>query len=519
MASAAPSDLLRSSTKAASEFAGGLGDGAKSLTSGAVNLTSNLGANVTDGAANLAAGAGNLAAGAGNLAAGAGNLAAGAGTAVSGIATGAATELAGAASELTGALAGGVENIVTLGLAKEVEETSAMVREKARLASLRPTPAAYEYKMTAPAWVLMRIKGTFWPLVVRRYEFWIFPLIHIGAVVYAHTWREANDHRSPAQVLWGDEHWMLPWSAIGECTGLMTFFLVFFLGQCYNRFGEFFDICVSIETSVHEVAMSASVHVADAQDRWDIVRYLTAAGIIIYFRVTKLADFKEAMVDASELDRLLTDEKAWLAVDEAIWEKTMGWPRTREQAAAYTQQLGKQLGLSTEQPTRKANTPALLTKTEVEELRKYPGGMMTLVLCTWAMQTAKATKAFAPPILNGLQGSIFKLRAAAYEVRAQLSLPVPLPYFHSLNCLANINYIFYTYALLYWESNLTPIILWVIICVTVGMREVAAALSNPFGEDDVDFPVNKYISQLRGIALAVHASNNPCEFPKAAAAL
>ena len=70
-------------------------------------------------------------------------------------------------------------------------------------------------------------------------------------------------------------------------------------------------------------------------------------------------------------------------------------------------------------------------------------------------------------------------------------MPVPLPYFHALNMLQNVNYALYTYALCSFNSYLTPIVLFVVILITVGMREVAAALSNPFGDDDVDFPVNK----------------------------
>jgi len=108
---------------------------------------------------------------------------------------------------------------------------------------------------------------------------------------------------------------------------------------------------------------------------------------------------------------------------------------------------------------------------------------------------------------------VLKLRSAAYKVRAKLNMPVPLPYFHSLNMLQNINYAIFTYALLQQQSNLSPLILFIIILITVGMREVAAALSNPFGDDDVDFPVNKWIAQLRGMALVLHPSNVPCLVP------
>ena len=105
-----------------------------------------------------------------------------------------------------------------------------------------------------------------------------------------------------------------------------------------------------------------------------------------------------------------------------------------------------------------------------------------------------------------------KMKAAAYRLRNQLGMPVPMPYFHSLCMLQNINFAIYSYAMCYFESFLTPIILFVVILITVGMREVAVALSNPYGKDDVDFRVNKWIVvQLRSMALIAAAEEESNE--------
>jgi len=308
--------------------------------------------------------------------------------------------------------------------------------------------------------------------------------------------------------------WIIEWSTLGLSTTLCNFFLVFFLGQCYARFQNFFKLCLQIETSVHETAIVCLTHIAhDVDARWDVVRYLTASALIVYFRVGKVAEFKDAMVDVSEFERLLTDERAWLQVDEGGWEKLMGWPRTRAEAAEYTALLHRMFGLSAEQPSRKSHLPALLTKSEAEALRAYPGGMMSFVLQTWALQRAKATGEVKPPWFNALQGCVYKLRQAAYTVRAELNLPVPMPYFHAVAVLQTVNFVYYSYAMLEYNSYLTPFVLWIYISITVGMREVAATLANPFGDDDVDFPVHKWITQLRGIAIAVHPLNNPIGLP------
>ena len=145
------------------------------------------------------------------------------------------------------------------------------------------------------------------------------------------------------------------------------------------------------------------------------------------------------MVALFEWERLLTDEKEFLSVDITEWEKLMGWPRTREQAELYTARLHKQLQLSAKHPPRRSKMPPLLTRAEVDELRKYPGGMMTFVLITWALQAAKATGDLPGGWFNAMYASCAKLRQSAYRIRLQLAMPVPLPYFHSLMLPQNIN--------------------------------------------------------------------------------
>ena len=53
-----------------------------------------------------------------------------------------------------------------------------------------------------------------------------------------------------------------------------------------------------------------------------------------------------------------------------------------------------------------------------------------------------------------------------------------------------------------------------VVLVSVGLREVAVALSNPFGRDDVDFPIDKWVAQLRSVALMVHPDNKVGFKPK-----
>ena len=152
----------------------------------------------------------------------------------------------------------------------------------------------------------------------------------------------------------------------------------------------------------------------------------------------------------------------------------------------------------------------------MDELRHYPDQMMTNVLLTWCAQTLKELEIkgeLKGPTLGQSQGAVLKLRAAACKICNLLNLPIPLPYYHTLVMLQNICFAIFSYALLEFGSFFTPVMLFAVVLVTVGLREVAVALSNPFGKDDVDFPIDKWIALLRSNALMVHRDNRVVKKP------
>jgi len=417
---------------------------------------------------------------------------------------------------------------------------------------------AHEYSTGNTLNILFGWKGTFWPLVIMRWEVYIYPAIHIALVV----WMGLSGQDDPGEEgsgeddtvvggadgsgdglvsmlmaalnppsddapppFWGSSKYMVPWSVLSLLTPLMIFFLVFFLSQCYNRFNSFFATSMAIEGSLQNLTMLMLAHVTDPAKqklKWDAVRYLTAAAMVIYSRVSKIAMGKEAQMDIENWGRLLKRERFWQAeggeeLPLDTWERMMGWPRTREDEQNYQNMMRAAFGndphvpngadIPTEIPERRSICPPLLETNEVTRLRRYPGGMLSLVLCTWSMQVVVAAD-LKGPALGAAQAAVLQVKSAAYSLRNQLGMPVPMPYFHSLAMLQNINFALYSYALCSLQSYLTPVVLIVFILITVGMREVAVALSNPYGHDDVDFPVNKWVvAQLRSMALIIHPDN------------
>ena len=81
---------------------------------------------------------------------------------------------------------------------------------------------------------------------------------------------------------------------------------------------------------------------------------------------------------------------------------------------------------------------------------------------------------------------MLRLRRAIAFINNTLAMPIPFPYFHALNLILFINYVAFSVALTAIPVHFSPVLLLVILVIFTGMREVSCALSNPFGEDDVE---------------------------------
>ena len=74
-------------------------------------------------------------------------------------------------------------------------------------------------------------------------------------------------------------------------------------------------------------------------------------------------------------------------------------------------------------------------------------------------------------------------------------MPVPMPYYNAVVLLLNFTYIVYAYSFLFFNSIITPIYLFFLILVINGLREVASALADPFGDNDIDLHVEMYVQK------------------------
>jgi hypothetical protein len=144
----------------------------------------------------------------------------------------------------------------------------------------------------------------------------------------------------------------------------------------------------------------------------------------------------------------------------------------------------------------------LLTKEEVQMLEGYPG-RVTLTLTSWAMQVVlkaldadvfwEDQKPHIAHVHNRLNVHMVNLIRSSNRVTYLLSNPVPFLYFHLMNSILIVNFFVLGVAFAIFKTWMTLAAYGFAVLVYTGMRQVSIDLSEPFEQDDEDFPVNQFL--------------------------
>jgi len=307
----------------------------------------------------------------------------------------------------------------------------------------------YNSELSA-ARILFSWTGTVFQLVLKKPFFWFLLIMHIGL--------EAVDSAGLYDIADVEP------AVLAGPTSLLIFFAVFYSGQCYDRFFNYYGHCVGIGSRTMEWVGLVTLHLPrDKNIHWNAVRYILAAAHVQYY----------VMVTSAA------------AVIEHDWE-TMVARR-------------------------------LLTEAEIESVRSYTGYAPFLLVC-WALKEVQQAI-----LREGTQGESgrfervmayqrfeqvgFELRNHFGQITNLLKQPVPWAYFHLLTLL-DIGVLFMiAYGII---GQAQP---WVTSCIfsmvalsLMGLRELAVAMADPFGEDVIDFKLEKFLQSSYKNALA-HLAN------------
>merc|ERR1719191_693601 len=143
----------------------------------------------------------------------------------------------------------------------------------------------------------------------------------------------------------------------------------------------------------------------------------------------------------------------------------------------------------------------LLGDNEINHLKRHcdryeSDAVPSFLVLQWAMQLMR--KETPNPeerddMLGNFYARVYRVRKCQAEVCQILDLPMPFQYFHIMNLMLMLNLVLWAYSLGCQDSFFAPFIYMFVQMMFQGIRELSTALSNPFGEDEVDFPVTDWM--------------------------
>jgi len=254
---------------------------------------------------------------------------------------------------------------------------------------------------------------------------------------------------------------------LGPVFSVAIFTVVFYNSQCYQRYLELYAGCMDVDTEVKSlVAELLASFGFDHSLRGHIVqctKYIIASSFFLHISMT---------------------------------------PRLKEEEWRLFIEKG------------------LLRQKEVDAVRSFPGHT-TLLLHYWAQRVASAT--MAKPATKGrytaperaamttrIYGHVNRLSSACRKVTNTLNLPIPFAYFHLLQILILLSVGCHGFlcCLLIGKVGgdtravgMLPIAL--LAFAMLALRHLAGELSNPFGENGVDFPSYDFMRHIQDHCVAL----------------
>jgi len=288
--------------------------------------------------------------------------------------------------------------------------------------------------------VFLRWRGTIIPAVLCRPVLWLLLAAHVG-FLYLHMYKH--------EVIMP----LLPWKLTAIPTSLLTFFLVFYSGNCYTRYYAFYSKCTGMSGAVMCWVGLLRVHFPKAtpEKLWNLSRHVVASVYTLYFQLAGGASDGGKQVTESEWQVLL--------------------------------QTG------------------LISQEEKKKLAEYRG-FKPFLLQVWALRAlsdhlAEDTSKGPSANLNPFQQQALALRGHCAEIVNTMTQPIPFPYYHTLTLMLSLNLLLIAYSsAIEFNTMMTIPCFFIIVLVCLGLKETAVALADPFGGDDVDFETEVYMANM-----------------------
>lgn len=281
-----------------------------------------------------------------------------------------------------------------------------------------------------------RLKSTVVMQVFGKPEFYFLFVLHSG-IAYAFK----AGYYDPS--LWNLE---LAMGLTGITGSLMTFFVVFYNGNVFARYNKLYELTKNMNESCLYAVSIISREISDKNLVRKLTRMLLASAFLFFFERTESSD--DGNISAREWNQL------------------------------------KNLGLLNDEETE-------LLKDHCKKLGRHCS-MPSFMLIQWSMRLYRKKSAR----LGELEKTYWMIRRCQDDVVELMELPMPFQYFHIMNLMMMLNLTLWAYSLALEPSYFASIIFMFVQLVFQGIRELSVALSDPYGDDEADFPLDDWMTQL-----------------------
>lgn len=302
-----------------------------------------------------------------------------------------------------------------------------------------------------PVYTALHFSHTLLPLIVKRPSFWVFLLVHV-CVFFAHQAGyiyHVDDSKDLFYIDWHD---------IKVVTAITAFFQVFYTNQVFARYLHIYSSTRAMLGHVLEICLELRMHMRGnglQQHAFLAGRYMITSMILFFW----------------EMNRSLTDAE---------------WRQLSERGLVMPEERLFLEGFGTHQTS-----------------------LIVLTWCADVFQAGHTKMKLNTNVLNNFLSSINKTRAVRQEVIDTLTLPVPFQYFHLLNMMVCVNLMLWGYGMGITDSVFAPVVYICAEFILLGILKLAAQLTDPFGPDEVDFPMQTWMHEFVQHALLLLQTDSP----------
>lgn len=300
----------------------------------------------------------------------------------------------------------------------------------------------------------LKFRRTVWPHVLSARAFWFFLVFHLTVwVSYRYRWLDAYDLQLGSGLMAVD------WDDVKVISAITTFFEVFYTSQCYHRYFLFNHETNEVFRTGHKFAFELRIYTSPSGQAHQriILRWLRVSLVIFFTRLRHGEDLDFCVERLAHLGLLREAEKA------------------------------------------------ILQNATAAECQNYLLTWMALLI-TEAHDLKHIT---SPQKLKSLIDRLMAVSDAKKELMELVWMPVPYQYFHFLSIIICINLALWAYAMALTDSYFAPVMFCFASFIFIGMLELAKSISDPFGDDEVDFPIHTWFEKWLENQLALTEGEFP----------